>query len=117
MATLIAPPVAAVPEVSIAGIPVGPRHPPFLLAEIGINHNGDPDLAIAMLHAAKAAGAGAAKFQAFTPDRLFNRAINPKAVELFAEWALSRDDFRRIKEEADRIDLPFLCTPFDRDWV
>lgn len=118
MATVMAPlTTVAHPQVAIAGHPVGPNHPPFLLAEIGINHNGDTDLALAMLHAAKAAGATAAKFQAFTPDRLFNISINPKAVELFAEWALDREAFRRIKAEADAIGLPFLCTPFDRDWV
>lgn len=103
--------------VNIAGFPVGPAHPPLILAEIGINHNGDVSLGEAMIRSAKAAGAHAVKFQAFTPSRLFNPLATPKAVELFAEWALDRAAFTHLHAVATAEGIPFLCTPFGVDWV
>jgi len=104
-------------DVNIAGFPVGPTHPPVILAEIGINHNGDVALGAAMIRSAKAAGAHAVKFQAFTPSRLFNPIANPKAVELFADWALDRTAFTHLHAVATAEGIPFLCTPFGVDWV
>lgn len=103
--------------VTIAGRPIGPDQPPYLIAEIGINHNGDPALAGAMLRAAAESGADAVKFQAFTPERLFNPLANPAAVDLFRQWTLTRDDFRALKAQADSLKIPFLCTPFDPGWT
>lgn len=53
--------------VTIAGREIGPDHPPYLVAEIGINHNGDIDAALEMIGLAKMAGADAVKFQKRTP--------------------------------------------------
>jgi len=52
--------------------------PPFLIAEIGVNHNGDLDLARRMVIAAKEAGADCAKFQTFRAERVATTAA-PKA--------------------------------------
>jgi N-acetylneuraminate synthase len=51
----------------IAGRPVGEGHPVFVIAEIGINHNGDLDMAKRLVEAAAAAGCDAVKFQKRTP--------------------------------------------------
>lgn len=48
--------------------PVGPDHPVYVTAEIGINHNGSLDDAIALIDAAVAAGCDAVKFQKRTPE-------------------------------------------------
>jgi len=103
--------------VTIAGQPVGPGHRPLILAEIGINHNGDPQLGGAMIRAAREAGADAVKFQAFTPCRLFNPVANPVAVEMFQEWALTETEFLALHQIATAEAIPFLCTPFGVDWV
>jgi N-acetylneuraminate synthase len=47
---------------------VGDGHPAFIIAEIGINHNGDLDIAKKMIDAAVHSGADAVKFQKRTPD-------------------------------------------------
>ena len=47
---------------------VGDSHPAYIIGEIGINHNGDLDVAKKMIDAAVAAGIDAVKFQKRTPD-------------------------------------------------
>jgi N-acetylneuraminate synthase len=54
--------------VAIAGAPVGPGEPVYVIAEIGINHNGDLDLARRLIDAAASAGCDAVKFQKRTPE-------------------------------------------------
>ena len=56
---------------AVAGRRIGPGAPIFVIAEIGINHNQDLDLARALIDAAAAAGCDAAKFQTFTADALY----------------------------------------------
>jgi len=53
---------------SINGRAIGPGHPTFIVAEIGINHNGDLDLAKQLIDAAVTAGVDAVKFQKRTPE-------------------------------------------------
>ena len=54
--------------VSIAGRPVGPGHPCYIIGEIGLNHNGDVALAKKLIDAAAVAGCDAVKFQKRTPE-------------------------------------------------
>ena len=51
--------------VTIAGRSIGPDAPAYLVAEAGVNHNGDVATAVRMIEAAKTAGADAIKFQSF----------------------------------------------------
>ena len=55
-------------EAQIGGKSVGVGHPVFIVAEIGINHNGDIEVAKRLIDAAAAAGADAVKFQKRTPE-------------------------------------------------
>ena len=54
--------------VTLGDRPVGPGHPTYIVAEIGINHNGDVELAKKLMLAAKDAGVDAVKFQKRTPE-------------------------------------------------
>jgi N-acetylneuraminate synthase len=55
-------------EIKLGQRLVGDNHPTYVIAEIGINHNGDIDIAKKMIEAAVHAGADAVKFQKRTPD-------------------------------------------------
>jgi N-acetylneuraminate synthase len=57
--------------IKIGGIPVGSEHPCFIIAEIGINHNGDIELARKLIELAEAAGCQAVKFQKRTVDVVY----------------------------------------------
>jgi N-acetylneuraminate synthase len=82
--------------VTIAGRPVGPGHPCFVVAEIGINHNGDVDLATQLVDAAVNAGADAVKFQKRTVDVVHSpeELAGPKE----SPWGDTYGDYARGRE-------------------
>ncbi len=61
-------------KLSIAGRDIGADQPPYIIAEIGSNHNGDMALCRRLIDAALAAGADAVKFQSWTKNSLISRA-------------------------------------------
>jgi N-acetylneuraminate synthase len=58
--------------VEISGRMIGPGHPAYVIAEIGINHNGDLEIARKLIDAAVASGADAVKFQKRTVDVVYS---------------------------------------------
>jgi N,N'-diacetyllegionaminate synthase len=61
-------------RLTIAGRTVGPGEMPWVIAEIGANHNGDMDLCRRLVDAAQTAGADAVKFQSWSKESLISRA-------------------------------------------
>jgi len=96
-----------------------------IIAEIGVNHNGDIDLAYKMIDAAKESGADAVKFQTFTADALVskgtpkvnyqNRTTVPEEshYEMIRKLELKREDHAPLKAYCDKIGLTFISTPYD----
>ena len=62
-------------RIDIGGRRVGASAPCFVIAEIGVNHNGELEQGRRMIDAAAAAGADAVKFQTFDADRLVTHRV------------------------------------------
>lgn len=98
---------------------------PYVIAEIGNNHLGDPELAHRTLDAAVEAGVDAVKFQMFNPTQLVIAAetvlkhVPDKTYstqrERFSRMCLDRDTFSSLARHAAARKVAFLCTPFDRE--
>jgi N-acetylneuraminate synthase/N,N'-diacetyllegionaminate synthase len=97
----------------------------FIVAEAGVNHNGDPDLARRLVDAAAECGADAVKFQTFTVDALLTRGA-PKAGyqvettgagesqrEMLARLELGVDQLAELGDRATKHGLVFFSAPFD----
>ncbi len=87
-----------------------------LIAEIGINHNGDFKLAEKMVYAAYAAGADVVKFQYIVPERLYS-VENANLREFFKPFVLSLRDFRRLADLTHSLGMEFMLSVFDEDSV
>lgn len=106
----------------IANRPVGPEHPPLVIAEIGINHGGDLDVAKGMVLAIAKAGGECVKHQThFVEDEMTDEAkeiFPPNADKsiwhVMEECALSPEDERALKCYAESLGLIYISTPFSR---
>jgi sialic acid synthase SpsE len=107
-------------EFDIAGRAVGPQHPPLVIAEVGINHEGRMDRAVQMVDAAHAVGCECVKFQSHVieDEMIPNGVIPGNAAEsiwdIMARCALSEDEERRLKAYVESRGMIFLSTPFSR---
>jgi N-acetylneuraminate synthase/N,N'-diacetyllegionaminate synthase len=93
----------------------------FVIAEIGINHNGSVDEAAKLIDAAADCGADAVKFQSFRADQLLicsrdryaQQSGGESAYDLLRRCELSFEDQEKLKAHADKRGIMFLSTPFD----
>ena len=102
---------------------------PYIIAEAGVNHNGQPDMALKLVDAAKHAGADCVKFQAFSTDDLAVKGA-PKApyqktcgaegesqYEMLKRYELTQEDFQVVYQHCRERQIDFLVTPFSLRWV
>jgi N-acetylneuraminate synthase/N,N'-diacetyllegionaminate synthase len=112
-------------------IPIG-RHtifrdsPPFILAEIGVNHDGSPALAEQFIRAAHAAGAHGVKFQLFDAKLLlasgaglvdYQKSSAGSAEDLLEPLQLSPAQMAPLIQQAQSLNLAAIVTPFSPDLV
>jgi len=88
---------------------------PYLIAEIGLNHNNDLEIGKKTIRAAKEAGADAVKFQSYITEDF----VDPKNQEakflfdIFKEYELSESKHREFQKTATEEGLDFFSTPLD----
>jgi N-acetylneuraminate synthase/N,N'-diacetyllegionaminate synthase len=112
-------------KVKIGNRQVGSGEAVLVIAEIGVNHNGDVRLAKQLIDLAAAAGADAVKIQTFTAEALAT-PTSPKAdyqiettgaaesqLEMLRGLELSEDAHRKLQRHCHSAGLMFLSTPFD----
>ena len=106
----------------LSGRHIGSSHPPLVVAEIGINHEGEISKAIKMIDDAKAAGCEVCKFQSHViEDEMIPEAKNVipgntdvSIWEVMERCALSEESERILKEHVEIQGMIFLSTPFSR---
>ena len=109
-------------QINISGSVIGEGHPPFVIAEIGINHGGSLSVAKSMVSHAFRAGAECVKHQThFVEDEMTVEAQDifpPNASksiwDVISECALTQDEEIELKKYAEDLGLIYLSTPFSR---
>jgi sialic acid synthase SpsE len=108
------------PELTIAGRQIGIAHPPLVIAEIGINHEGSFEKAARMVDEAARAGCECVKFQAHVieDEMIPNDVIPGNAKEsiwdIMKRCALSEEEDAQLKRRAESLGMIYLSTPFSR---
>ena len=87
-----------------------------IIAEIGVNHEGNVDYALELMKFAAKAGASIVKFQSYTPERYIS-ANQVERLDRVKKFALTLNDFEMLNKEARKLGVEFLSTPLSEDWV
>lgn len=109
-------------EMNLGGRQIGLNHPPLVVAEIGINHEGSLETAFEMVDAAANAGVEVVKHQTHVIDDEMSGAAkkvipgnaSESIYEIMARCALSEDDECQLKKYVESKGMVFLSTPFSR---
>ena len=110
------------PELNICGRLVGGDHPPLVIAEIGINHNGSLKIAFNLVDAAVTAGAEVIKHQTHVVEDEMSSVAkevipgnsDESIYEIMERCALSEEDEIKLKEYVESKGAIFISTPFSR---
>ena len=110
-------------KIIINEIEIGYDQPCYIIAEIGINHNGNIEIAKKLIDAAKESGANAVKFQKRNLESIYQKEIleNPTLdsqgteilLDVLNEIEFKEDEFKKIFDYCQKQQITFLCTPWD----
>ena len=115
--------------IEIAGRPIGPEHPPFVICELSGNHNGSLDRALTMIDAAAETGADAIKIQTYTADTITLDVDRPEfrikgglwdgrsLHELYREAQTPYEWHAALFERAAKRGVILFSSPFDETAV
>ncbi len=115
--------------ITIAGRPIGKDFPPYVIAELSGNHNGDINRALKLIELAKQAGADAIKIQTYTPDTMTIDCDKPdfrvsgglwdgKTLYELYEWAHTPWEWHQaLFDKAAEVGIPIFSSPFDESAV
>jgi len=101
----------------------------FIIAEAGVNHNGDIRLAKKLIDVAKESGADAVKFQTFITEKIVTKnaskanyqkiitGTKESQYQMLKKLELAQNDFLKLKKYADSENILFFSTPYDEESV
>ena len=110
-------------EIKIQNFRIGKKCQPFIIAEAGLNHNGDLDRAFEMIRVAKQTGIDAIKFQTFKAHEIVEdpnltytyksqgKEITESMLDMFERCEFNREEWFQIKKKCDEEKILFLSTP------
>jgi N,N'-diacetyllegionaminate synthase len=110
-------------EIKIQNKSINKDHSPFIIAEAGLNHNGDLEKAFEMISIAKQAGVDSVKFQTFKAHEIVEdteltysyksqgKEITESMYEMFKRCEFSKKEWYEIKRKCDDEEIIFLSTP------
>ena len=113
-------------EIKIGNNIISSNRPVFIIAEAGVNHNGDIDLAKELIYEAKNAGADCIKFQTFKAERVVldnapkaqyqKKTTNPaeSQLKMLKKLELSEESHKILFDYCQEIDIMFLSTPYNK---
>ena len=113
-------------EIKIGDKMVGDGHPCYLIGEIGINHNGNMDIAKSLITVAKNAGWNAVKFQKRTIDIVYTaeelakpreNPFGPTNGDLKRGLEFGLEQYQKIDEFCREMEIPWLASPWDEPSV
>lgn len=105
---------------------------PYIIAELGSNHNGDMQLAKRLIKAAKQAGADCVKFQSWSKETIFSKKTyddnffiaddyrnrtDYTLESIVEEYSISEEELSQMKKFCDEMDIEFTSTPFSEKEV
>ena len=108
---------------------VGDSEEPYVIAELGSNHNGDMGIAKKLIDAAKESGADCVKFQSWSKETIFSRKKYEENFfladdyrdredftleEIVEAYAISEEQLLEVKEYSNSVGIDFSSTPFSR---
>jgi len=110
------------PQITLAGRRIGPEFAPLVIAEIGINHEGDYAKAERMVRDAHAVGCECVKFQCHVVEDEMSpqaKSVIPgnadvSIYEIMERCQLTEDEERRLKDLVESLGMIYLSTPFSR---
>lgn len=117
-------------DIHIAGRLVGPKHPPYIIAEMSANHNGSLQRALDMIKAAKEAGADSVKLQTYTADSMTLNVDHPRfrvegnnpwdgehLYDLYAKASTPWEWHQQLFDYGKELGIAVFSSPFDGDAV
>lgn len=109
-------------EFTIGGRPIGPDHPPLVIVEVGINHEGSLENALKLVDAAVDAGAELVKFQCHITDKEMvptdmtpGQISKEKLWDIIKRCELTEGEEREVQTYCQSRGVMYLSTPFSRE--
>ncbi|MDB4104631.1 N-acetylneuraminate synthase [Salibacteraceae bacterium] len=113
-------------HITIGNKVISNDHPAFIIAEAGVNHGGDVNLAKELIDIAVQSGADAVKFQAFKTENLILESVEKAPYQqqttsasesqfnMLKKLELRKDQYQELKDYCEQKGIIFLITPFDK---